>query len=276
MNKLLLLALLIATCLNLFACDQNRNANETVRRETPEPITASAASIESIESIELSNAEIKNAISVVSKTEAVQTLDDAAWAGAYLDVINNLISQYGEGTVGTASFSDDIFMFGVGMVRLIDFDGDGTYELYCAYAKDEGFWVDSQVVYGYDNGLVTLLEECGVSSPGTDVCPSTMFLSKGGKVYLIVEYGISDVTYYTLQDGKFVSVFNYYFDWDYEENPNNTVNGEAVSVEELKAAIDVMNAGGTREYYSFIYNIDPDAIMKTQATIAEIAAHVTQ
>ena len=272
MNKLLLLALLIATCLNLFACDQNRNANETVRRETPEPITASAASIESIE---LSNAEIKNAISVVSKTEAVQTLDDAAWAGAYLDVINNLISQYGEGVVRTASFSDDIFMFGVGMVRLIDFDGDGTYELYCAYAKDEGFWVDSQVVYGYDNGLITLLEECGVSSPGTDVCPSTMFLSKDGKVYLIVDDGM-DVTYYTLKDGKFVSVFNYYYDWDNEENPNNTVNGEAVSVEELKAAIDEMNAGGTREYYSFISNIDPDAIMKTQATIAEIAAHVTQ
>jgi len=244
-----------------------------VRRETPETVTASAASIESIE---LTNAEIKNAISAVSKTEAVQILDDAAWAGAYLDVINNLISQYGEGVVRTASFSDDIFMFGVGMVRLIDFDGDGTYELYCAYAKDEGFWVNSQVVYGYDNGLVTLLEECGVSSPGTDVCPSTMFLSKDGKVYLIVEYGISDVTYYTLQDGKFVSVFNYYFDWDYEENPNNTVNGEAVSVEELEAAIDEMDAGGTIDYYSFYYNIDPDAIMKTQATIAEIAAHVTQ
>ena len=272
MNKLLLLVLIIATCLNLFACDQNRNANETVRRETPKTVTASAASIESIE---LTNAEIKNAISAVSKTEAVQTLDDAACAGAYLDVINNLISQYGEGTVGPSNVSFHNGMFGVAMVRLIDFDGDGTYELYCAYAKDEGFWVDSQVVYGYDNGLITLLEECGVSSPGTDVCPSTMFLSKDGKVYLIVDDGM-DVTYYTLRDGKFVSVFNYYYDWDNEENPNNTVNGEAVSVEELKAAIDEMNAGGTREYYSFISNIDPDAIMKTQATIAEIAAHVTQ
>ena len=57
-------------------------------------------------------------------------------AKAYLEVINQLILSYGEGIIDRMSFDNGGIMSGTAIIRLIDFDGDGKQELYCAYAGD--------------------------------------------------------------------------------------------------------------------------------------------
>ena len=199
------------------------------------------------------------------------------WAKAYLDVINDLVDRYGEGAVEVNN--NNIFgaeyscMVGVGIVRLIDFDDDGIYELYCAYQRDGGPYINTQVVYGYDDGLLVLLNECKVSNSGTDVSPSVTFLTKGKIVYLIDVNEIADGNYYTLQNGKMSSIFNYYLSWDDEEK-QSTINGVIATREEVEAAVEKMEAGGSVEYISFAYEVDCDEVIKTQETIARIKEQI--
>lgn len=199
--------------------------------------------------------------------------DETDRATAYIKVINSLIRQYGEGRIVQNSFDDGESMLGVGIVRLIDFDGDGKHELYCAYADGNGDWVNKQSIYGYDNGLVELLKERNISNPGTDVSPSTTLLSKNGNVYLVDVVEIVDGNYFTVQDGKMVSVLNYYY--DFFEDKNFTLNGADATKADILAAIEEMEVDGTKEIISFTYDVDSDELIKTQETIIKIekAAH---
>lgn len=55
-------------------------------------------------------------------------------AKAYLNVIDQLILSHGEGAIDRMPFDNGGIMKGTAIIRLIDFDGDGKQELYCAYA----------------------------------------------------------------------------------------------------------------------------------------------
>jgi len=196
------------------------------------------------------------------------TSDDNNWAAAYLDVIDRLISRCGEGEIEYDNYFDGDYMSGLGVVRLIDFDGNGTYELYCAYSDEDAQFVNKQVIYGCDNKLVTLMEECRVSNPGTDVSPSTTFLSKAGKVYLVEVHEIVNGRYLTVQNGKMVSVLDYYYDfWDEDRN---SINGVPTTEDEVMYAISEMEIGGTTECINFFYGTNYSDLIRTQETIKKL------
>jgi len=194
--------------------------------------------------------------------------NEADWAVAYLNVIDKLIEKYGEGIMKENAFYGDSCMSGVGVVRLIDFDGNGTYELYCAYSNGESPLLNKQVIYGYDNGLITLMEERDVSNPGTDVSPSVTFLSKFGKVFLVQVNQIVDGKYYALENGRLQVVFEYYY--DFWEEGINSVNGTPVTEDEVMYAISEMEAGGDLEHIDFYGDDEGSEITKTWETIVKI------
>jgi len=190
------------------------------------------------------------------------------WAAAYLEVVENLIARYGEGEMWAEDYyGGNDFMTGLGMVRLIDFDGDGTYELYCAYSDGESPIVNKQVIYGYNNGLITLMGECSVSNPGADVSPSVTFLSKYGKVYLVEIFEISDGRYYAVENGKMVTVLEYYY--DFWEEGVNSVNGVPVTEDDVFYAIAEMENGGTLDCIYF-YGAEYEDLIKTQEVISAL------
>ena len=190
------------------------------------------------------------------------------WAGAYLDVVYGLLSYYGEGKIVEVEEYNAPCFTGLSLVRLIDFDGNGTYELYCAYSDINSPFEFKQAIFGFDNGLVVLREESYVSNPATDVSPAVIFLSKAGKVYLVQIYEICYGEYITLEGGKMVVVLEYYDDfWDEDMN---SVNGVHVTPEEVKQAIADMEAGGTLERIDLFYSVDNNDLITTQETIDKL------
>ena len=273
MKKNLLWILVMLVCLSFVACNSNTAATDLQEPEEslPEVTITTPAPEESKESLqEVTQTTPAPEESTDTTAAMTDSASENAWAEAYLGVVNRLIDQYGEGAMATSTSGLGKDLTGVGIVRLIDFDGDGVYELYCAYQVDDCSWSYKQIIYGYDNGLIVLLEECRVSNPGTDVSPTTIFLTKDGKVYLVDEYEITDGNYYTLQDGEMVSVFSYYYNW--LDGGPAVINGDTVTEEEGAAAIEEMRAGGTIEYIILAHQADSAQLTKTQAAIEELIA----
>ena len=273
MKKNLLWILVMLVYLSFVACNSNTAATELQEpEESLQEVTKTPpAPEESKESLpevtQTTPAPEESTDTTAAKTDSVP---ENAWAEAYLGVVNRLIDQYGEGAIELDDNGHSEHMTGVGIVRLIDFDGNGVYELYCAYQVDDCPWVNKQIIYGYDNGLIVLLEECEVSNPGTDVSPTTTFLTKDGKVYLVHVDEITVGDYYTLQDGKMVSVFSYYYNW-WNGGPA-VINGDTVTEEEGAAAIEEMRSGGIIEDIILAHEADPAQLTKTQAAIEELIA----
>ena len=273
MKKNLLWILVMLVCLSFVACNSNTAATDLQEPEEslPEVTITTPAPEESKESLQ----EVTQTTPAPEEsTDTTAAMTDSAsknaWAEAYLSVVNRLIDQYGKGAIGPNDYYYGEHMTGVGVVRLIDFDGNGVYELYCAYQDHDRPWVNKQIIYGYDNGLIVLLEECEVSNPGTDVSPTTTFLTKDGKVYLVHVDEITVGDYYTLQDGKMVSVFSYYYiGWN---GGPAVINGDTVTEEEGAAAIEEMRSGGIIEDIILAHEADPAQLTKTQAAIEELIA----
>lgn len=86
-------------------------------------------------------------------------------SGEYYDIANadratyfynyyqRLVEKYGE-----PSFDGDKLQ-GVAVLKLIDFTGDGGYELYVAYADGTKDYVNRHQVIGFDRGPATILDE---------------------------------------------------------------------------------------------------------------------
>lgn len=72
-------------------------------------------------------------------------------ANYFYNTYNKYIDQFGE-----AEYKDGK-LFGVAVVRLIDFTGDGVYELYMAYADGTEDYVNRQMVVGFDYGSAILI-----------------------------------------------------------------------------------------------------------------------
>lgn len=187
----------------------------------------------------------ESAITPVLKTEPVLTerVISHEQATAYLDIINELISKYGEGDIVIES--DNCYQVkGLGVVRLIDFDNDGTYELYCAYCS-KGFTVDTERIYGFRDNNAILIMENRVSNPGTDITPSTTFISKDGKTYIWDQYEMCSGSFLTIEDNTLVEAMAYYDDfWD---GTDYELNGKPCTPEELTAAIDNFIKDSTKD-----------------------------
>ena len=244
-----LLTLLVSFVLVLCACQPLTESTEAATpRSTPRPTPTTPA-----------------------ETPAPASSLEHRRAQAYMGVIDELTAAYGEGAYGPHAATAELVLRGLAVVRLIDFDGDGICELFCAYDKGTGF-ADHLVLYGYDDqeGLYVAMAERRVSNPGTDVSPSVTFLAKNGLVYLVDENEMTTGDYYTLQGREMVSVLSYYDDfWDGE---NYLLNGDPSTEQAIITAIQAMESGGEISSISFYCPTDDSAIIKTQSTIAEISA----
>ena len=187
-------------------------------------------------------------------------------AKAYLNVIDQLILLHGEGAIDRMPFDNGGIMNGTAIIRLIDFDGDGKQELYCAYAGDsERQVVDQQVIYGYspEQGLMNIMGPCRISNPGTDVSPETTFLYKEGKVYLMESQEGKFTRYLTVRDNVLVAELEYEDGW----NSNGlTVNGKSVTAEELADSISEMESGGEQKTIYYLHSADDSELAETVRT----------
>lgn len=186
---------------------------------------------------------------------------DRGRAAAYLDAIRDLTRRYGEGVYETVTVEGNSvnLMTGLCIVFPIGNDGDDYAAILCAYLESGSHYtyplVWKQVIYGYDNGLVTLMEERPVSNPGTDVSPSVTILNASGTLYLVDVNQICDGHYYTVRDGRLVSDLDYYD--DFWEDTDHRVNGVPVEYDELLRAIDEIEAGG-EVFRIYFYEPEPD------------------
>jgi hypothetical protein len=201
--------------------------------------------------------------------------DTGARAAAYLRVIDDLTGIYGEGRIEFVSEMNGEVFRGLAFVRLIDFDGDGNDELYCAYREAESMWAETQMIFGFDGGdLTVIMEACRISNPGSDVSPCVIFMEKGDKVYLVDKYVITDGGYFTVRDGVLTPELTYYY--DFWNDTRHVLNGAPSSEDEIFAAIDAFEAGGIVTQIEVVYDCDPGELQKTAATIAEIRAAANQ
>ena len=202
-------------------------------------------------------------------------------ASAYLAAIESLTEKHGEGHVYR-----DGYIAGVGIVRLVDFNGDGAPELMVAYADDADrrpfiSWLN---IYGYDNELVVLLDEWWIPSQGSDDAdPRIELISNHGKVYIEEFSYFGYAEYYTLQDEGFVSVFSW-SDNNYAviHNPDieriHILNGDRSSEEEVRRATEEFLLGSTRETIIMMYpSTDLESeINITRNTIAALYAKLAE
>ena len=146
--------------------------------------------------------------------ESLETIE-----GVYLEIINDLIHEYGEGTI--ASQSDPYpqeALVGLVVAKLIDFDQDGQPELFCSYrSMDDAFApIAHQTVYGVKNGSVQILFHEDAGSKGGANPGSTIQIHNDGTPY-IFRYDGSVVDYLTLQDDEFILAHQINYDsssWD--------------------------------------------------------------
>ena len=139
--------------------------------------------------------------------------------GVYLEIINHLIHEYGEGTI--ASQSDPYpqeALTGLVVAKLIDFDQDGQPELFCSYrSMDDAFApIAHQTVYGVKNGSVQILFHEDAGSKGGANPGSTIQIHNDGTPY-IFRYDGSVVDYLALQDDEFILAHQINYDtssWD--------------------------------------------------------------
>ncbi len=72
-------------------------------------------------------------------------------ANYFYNTYNKYVEQYGEAKLENGALT------GVAVVRLLDFTGDGVYELYMAYADGTEDYVNRQMVVGFDFGSAILI-----------------------------------------------------------------------------------------------------------------------
>lgn len=173
-------------------------------------------------------------------------------ARAYLDAIVQLQQTYG--TAWTAPQGSPLsgMWQGLSLAQLVDFDGDGTPELYCGSYS-------GQHLYTYDGALVDLEIPQQVSNFGTDVSPTTLLYVDADKAYLVDGHEVmngGEVRYLTKQGGQMVAALTYTD--AIGENPDGTwgahlctVNGQSVSSEALQAALEQLTAGMTKLDYTY-------------------------
>lgn len=173
-------------------------------------------------------------------------------ARAYTGILDTAVSICGSERIGADGLWD-----GICLARLIDFDGDGTPELYYAGAAADGPFF--QRLFTYADGRAVQLDIPGeVSNFGTDVSPATRLFVGAGRAYLVDGHEVimsgKPVTYYTKQGDRAAAALTYtemLGEFPNEAEHICTINGESVSYAGLRAALDDFTAGMTETSYSF-------------------------
>lgn len=183
----------------------------------------------------------------------VQPVEGDPMRTAYREVIAELQMAYGLPRVAASMYQ------GLCMVKLVDFDGDGTEELYCAYSPVDdvnGTAFDyRERIYQYQGTQAVLIYEGRAMNLGTSVQPCVDFLYKDGRVYMR-SGGEWDYAYLTLIDGQMQEALSYHFTYGTDENP--IINGETVTREEYERRMSEFLEGGERQSYTFYSTLNED------------------
>lgn len=165
-----------------------------------------------------------------SDAPATDVLTEEEIYSLYGDLIRELLGEYGPGRVISPEGAYYAYSGGLITARLIDFDGDGTDELYCVYSDEE--FIYTQAVYGIKDGeLYAYLPPESCANNGTDVSPTTNLVEKDGKVYLKEGIHVAiEGDYCTIEDGSWTVVHSYSAPFDMEDE--YTIDGSAVTEEE--------------------------------------------
>ena len=169
---------------------------------TPEESSAPEESSQPEESSILEESSQPEESSVPDESsQLAESSEDTAWASAYLDIVEELQAEYGEGQTITYQVAEGFY--GLVVVQLIDFDGNGQSELFCGYlSEDMAFQNEAyQRIYSYDNGVITLFDESAGETGGVNPI-SRVKQTKDGTIYLIQLDGRME-DYWILKDGKF-------------------------------------------------------------------------
>ena len=228
---------------------------ESSKMESSSVSEQSSAAQESSAKEESSKPEESSPAEVSSTQEESSQSADAGWATAYLEAIEELTAEYGEGRVENGCFA------GLVLVQLIDFDGDGQVELYCAGAPGENKRVDAYV-YSYDGTSSQFLASIGVGSRNT--MPLSIHKKKDGITYIMVTDGGTQASLFTLKDGAFIEtdiIIRYEpFCW----------NDESMTPEALQEKIDSYETILYVDYSTPDQYDGPNLLADTQKTIESL------
>lgn len=270
MKRIIVIGMLLLICISLISCDKNKQPVTQSATQLPTVMETTKPTSTTKPSLTETNTPIPTAMPsptevntpTLTKTPVVTDKHIIReQANAYLEVINELVTKFGAGAVKVDS---DYQITGLGVVRLIDFDNDGNYELYCAFSTD-GFCVDTERIYSFHDNTAVLIMEGGVSNPGTDVSPCTTFLSKDGKTYIWHQYEICTGSIETVEKNSMVVIITYYDDfWD---EINYKLDGKPCTKVELDTAIDNFTNDKNVNQIDYYYPIDPSVITETDNVI---------
>lgn len=195
-------------------------------------------------------------------------------AAAYQGVINDLAGEYGSARTAPSGSPVEGMYIGLTCACLVDFDGDGTPELYCAYGIPNENRV-CQVLYAYNNGLIRLDIPEAVSNFGTDVSPSTRLFTSVGKAYLVDGQEVmngNEVRYLTKQGDRMASAFTYVNGLQNGQQVRR-VNNQTMTPDGLTRALNTFTLNMRMTEYSYWSNGDgEDPTATIQPTLRELRA----
>ena len=175
--------------------------NSSKQEESSQTQESSKAEVSSM-------AESDSAVEESSVAEESSQTEDTAWASAYLEIVEELQAEYGEGRTITQNNSEGFV--GLVVVSLIDFDLDGQPELFCGYlSEDNAFGLPvHQTVYGYAEGKRMLLFNEDASMTG-GVNPGSNIWVTSDSVPYILMFNDDYSYFWGLKNGKFEVIHQY-------------------------------------------------------------------
>lgn len=172
---------------------------------------------------------------------------------------NSLVEKYGE-----ASFDGDKLQ-GVAVVRLIDFTGDGGYEIYIAYADGTKDYVNRHQIIGFDRGPATIFdEEITSKANASDATPQIWLYTDGAdRGYVVTGEAMAEVadysTFITTRDGEKIYKFQKEF----------TIGGENGDDVVLDGTWEKINLTGLTEEDVDIIFEENDCVVDSMKSQAE-------
>lgn len=270
-----------------FAVEESAAANSSqeessVLEDSSVPEESESSTVEESSEVEDSQVEEESNAVEESAAEESSVSEESSMMQAYMGIIESLTEQYGEGVIGSSSLDGQSVMTGLGIVRLLDMNGDDVQELYCAFSRENAAFLDYQQIYQYQDGEAILAFEGPISNNGTDVSPMTELIYKGEDVYLADGRPLSlDGQYLRVTEGSTEVMFC--FESGYiSEDEKFYINDEEVTEEEYQEAISIFLEDATVVdiWYYGDYNadtgfgVDPMNLQRTQDVIAEIQAGI--
>lgn len=223
-------------------------------------------------------AETQDPASAADKITAEPT---AAPDVIYAEIIKQKIDEYGVGKVGAHAWDDSLRQLrGLAIVRLIDFDGDGTEELLLGCNKGEEF-EPAVELWTIKDGAAVQLEGDFTVTDRTAIYLDTAAYE--GKNYIVSGWYYSafeeKLSFITVENGELTTAYELYESVDANEPANSvfTINGENVTEEQYAAKQAELLA--EKKSVSFVgYDMEwplmEEAAAETERVLAEFGVNI--